>query len=490
KLQDTLDDRTAALRNLERDHAAQTLHLERLEEAHQIAREELYEARVEADQLRDNHMNALSEENPDAESVLKRHIEELDQRIMRRNEQIGIQQNEYRRLDMNLKIAEEAAENMRTELEELRVQRVWLEEDASNVRQERNQALRDLDDVRVELDDARTSLEKLETTNSINEKARSEEAATLIELVFSSRAEIQAIKLSAKQEGSHICDSQPPPASSSVQDASVQATGDNEPTQELEEAKRAIEALTNAQSQDLERLRDAEQLNTRLQASLEEATSRGDTLASQLRRATELAREELENRLVTLEEQVESLSAEVEILEERLAEGQEQLTTVLEQNGDLEDQVTDLQSQAIISSKEAQERAAEWEAEIDILRTERDRLSQRDTEFIDLLQRHEVLEREHSAALLVVTDSEKLKDQLNDLQAEKEEYTLTVDKLSSEVEVYRIEREEFLSKLSDLESLRATLLDRTQELEDVQASRQQVEDELNALQESMTQLQQ
>ncbi|PVF98225.1 hypothetical protein CPB86DRAFT_384551 [Serendipita vermifera] len=490
KLQDTLDDRTATLRNLERDHAAQTLHLERLEEAHQIAREELYEARVEADQLRNDHMNTLSEENPDAQSALMRHIEELDQRIMRRNEQIGIQQNEYRRLDMNLKIAEEAAENMRTELEELRVQRVWLEEDASNVRQERNLALRELEDVRVELDNVRTSLEKLETTNSTNEEARSKEAATLIELVFSSRAEIQAIKLSAKEEGSNACDPQLPLASSSVQDASVQVISDNESMQELEEAKRAIETLTNARIQESERLHNAEQRNTELQASLEEATSRGDALASQLRRATELAREELENRLVTLEEQVESLSVEVETLEERLAEGQEQLTMVLEQNGDLENQVTDLQSQAAASSKEAEQKAAEWEAEINELRTERDQLSQRDAEYVDLLQKHEVLEREHSAALLVVTGSEKLKEQLDALQADTVEYNLTVDKLSLEVENYRVEREEFLSKLSDLDSLRANLRDRTQELEALQASRQQVEDELIALQDSMTQLQQ
>lgn len=88
-----------------------------------------------------------------------KYIEELELRVDRRTEQIGIHQHEIRRLQTNLQIAEEAIDSMRSELEVLRCEHACLEEDAHRVRESWAFDKQALEKVDMELDEVKGKLE-------------------------------------------------------------------------------------------------------------------------------------------------------------------------------------------------------------------------------------------------------------------------------------------------------------------------------------------
>jgi hypothetical protein len=93
-------------------------------------------------------------------SAAAKRIEELELRVDRRTEQIGIHQHEVRRLQTNLQIAEEAIDSMRLELETLRSERACLEEDAHCVRESWAFDKHALEKVDAELDEVKGELER------------------------------------------------------------------------------------------------------------------------------------------------------------------------------------------------------------------------------------------------------------------------------------------------------------------------------------------
>lgn len=93
-------------------------------------------------------------------SATAKHIEELEFRVDRRTEQIGIHQHEIRRLQTNLQIAEEAIDSMRLELEVLRSERACLEEDAHRVRESWAFDKHALEKVDAELDEVKGELDR------------------------------------------------------------------------------------------------------------------------------------------------------------------------------------------------------------------------------------------------------------------------------------------------------------------------------------------
>lgn len=97
---------------------------------------------------------------PYSSGASAKYIEELELRVERRTEQIGIHQHEIRRLQTNLQIAEEAIESMRLELEMLRSERACLEEDAHHVRESWAFDKQALEKVDAELDEVKGELER------------------------------------------------------------------------------------------------------------------------------------------------------------------------------------------------------------------------------------------------------------------------------------------------------------------------------------------
>ena len=109
-----------------------------------------------------------------------KHIIELELRVDRRTEQIGIHQHEIRRLQTNLQIAEEAIDSMRSELEVLRSERACLEEDAHRVRESWAFDKQALEKVDVELDEVKGELERKGT----GLLKRNEEVVEVLKVLF------------------------------------------------------------------------------------------------------------------------------------------------------------------------------------------------------------------------------------------------------------------------------------------------------------------
>jgi hypothetical protein len=93
-------------------------------------------------------------------SAAAKRIEELELRVDRCTEQIGIHQHEIRCLQTNLQIAEEAIGSMRLELETLRSERACLEEDAHRVHESWTFDKHALEKVDAELDEVKGELER------------------------------------------------------------------------------------------------------------------------------------------------------------------------------------------------------------------------------------------------------------------------------------------------------------------------------------------
>lgn len=106
------------------------------------------------------HNPSLLRAHPYSSSATAKRIEELELRVDRRTEQIGIHQHEIRRLQTNLQIAEETIDSMRLELEVLRSERACLEEDAHRVRESWAFDKHALEKVDVELDEVKGELDR------------------------------------------------------------------------------------------------------------------------------------------------------------------------------------------------------------------------------------------------------------------------------------------------------------------------------------------
>lgn len=474
KLEATLDEETAHYRDLERDNSTQAIAYQRLEETHNILREELYEARMEADQLRNDHMNTLANESPDAQSALQGHIDELDARIMRRNEQIGAQQNDIRRLDMNLKIAEAAVDEMRMELGELRGQNISLEEDAATVRQERNLAERELENARAELDTLRVSLDKQESLFHESEAGREQEVATLVEVISNHGLQIRQVSKYLEETQAEIYDLQARLAEHHNVDDSRSISDDQR--EELENLKQIIAELSARREEDSgltsEYVRKAENLEQQLQ----EAKERGDALATQLCRSDQLARDEVSTRINDLEEQIDSLSTEVETLEERLAEGQQHVQIVLKQNGDLENQLGELEAAASTTSREHKSKVEDLEAQIKSLNEELDgEHHSNQAEHDRLLQELESLQEEYEAAREICKELDETKARALTLQAEGQALSTQLEQVSLDLQTQKLEKAELLQQVSVVEDLRVTVQSQEARLQVAQTARVQAE---------------
>ncbi|KAG8829353.1 hypothetical protein FRC17_006717 [Serendipita sp. 399] len=462
KLQTSLEEQIAALKNLERDHTAQAVHIQRLEEVNNIAREELYEARIEADQLRNDHLNTFAQEDSEAQIALQRHIEELDARIIRRNEQIGTQQNEIRRLDMNLRIAENAVEEVRKELGELRSQRDWLESDAQTVRDERNHAQRELDACRNELDILRAEFETQCAALKLSSQSRDVEVTTLIEVISSLALKARtAVHSSVKQES----------AEQTVQSITIaSAEHPLRPTAEDHEiqimaGRSSVTSETSQREQDLEKL-------------LQEATSRGDTLAAQLRRSSEVAREEVANHTAVLEERIETLSTEVESLEDRLAEAQRHLDDVLQQNGELEDQVCTLETETLAATREHEEAMEKIRLQLEEVDQTR---AQEKKEHLGLLDRFQVLEERCSNAEESAGKVQNLEAQISEQEGAKTKLLEEIDQLQATIEAKAVEIDDLTDRIEELDRLKEVLAVTSQELTAKRTIQADLEEELSSL---------
>ncbi|KAF8971725.1 hypothetical protein BDZ97DRAFT_1784777 [Flammula alnicola] len=232
------------LEDLESDRDSLTLQVTNLTTDLQVAQDELTNAESRYTNLQFHQLNSMT--SSEATRTLREHIEELEMRVMRRTEQIGIHQHDIRRLETNLRLQEERLNELMTELEMMAAQKDAMVEDCADAREARDEAL-----TRVEaLED---DLEALEGRNSENKALVTSLIAVIADTVSRAREAIRQAR--SQTTGVH-------------QDLSASQEQRTEVQQELDEKIASLMSLTRESEEHRDELE--KELSTLAQSLQEE----------------------------------------------------------------------------------------------------------------------------------------------------------------------------------------------------------------------------
>ncbi len=138
------------LEELESERDSLALQLTNLMTDLQIAQDELGNAETRYTNLQFHQLNTMT--SNEATRTLREHIEELEGRVMRRTEQIGVHQHDIRRLETNLRLQEERLIEMTSELEMITAQKDAMVEDCADAREARDEALALVETLEVDIE--------------------------------------------------------------------------------------------------------------------------------------------------------------------------------------------------------------------------------------------------------------------------------------------------------------------------------------------------
>ena len=120
----------------------------------------------------------------DVSQSLRMQVEDLEDRVLRRTEQIGIHQHDIRRLETNLRLQEERVAEMTLELEMISAQKEAMVEDCADAREARDDAVRKVETMDMEMEELEGRAELLEGMLESLERERDQEVTTLIAITF------------------------------------------------------------------------------------------------------------------------------------------------------------------------------------------------------------------------------------------------------------------------------------------------------------------
>ena len=142
-----------------------------------LAQEEFAEAENRYCALQAQQLSSMS--SSDVTHSLREQIKELEMRVLRRTEQIGIHQHDIRRLETNLRLQEERVGEMTAELETLATQKDAMVEDCADAREARDEAIQRCEKLEMDVEGLEMRLEQ-------SEMGREQEAMSLIGLIVDS----------------------------------------------------------------------------------------------------------------------------------------------------------------------------------------------------------------------------------------------------------------------------------------------------------------
>jgi chromosome segregation ATPase len=284
---------------------------------------------------------------------LKEQIEELEGRVARRTEQIGIHQHDIKRLETNLKLQEDRIAEMTNELEIAMSEKESMVEDCADAREARDRALRKADD----LEDA---VETLGTQRRSFEAQRDTEVSALVEVWSStlakSRSSVTRLRAAAHEASAANLDlSQRLQFISAEHDSALSLLKRQASELELdrraavahrEEARNAVVALAVVRTTDAEHRRaiqqDRERICALLSATRDELNDRLEEIGSlqdrlQGRRTQELAESTEEQARHSVEvAKLKAANADLSQvraeLEDELAQSRKELLLAAEQH--------------------------------------------------------------------------------------------------------------------------------------------------------------
>ncbi|KAF8640460.1 hypothetical protein AX17_000124 [Amanita inopinata Kibby_2008] len=161
-LEGQISDLSRALENAESERDSLSLQVTNLTSELQSTQKELSDAETRYSSLQFHQLSTLS--TNEANRVLRDQLKEMEMRVARRTEQIGIHQHDIRRLETNLRLQEERLCEMTADLETLAAQKDAMVEDCADAREARDTALARVETLEMELETSEGKLEQSDTT--------------------------------------------------------------------------------------------------------------------------------------------------------------------------------------------------------------------------------------------------------------------------------------------------------------------------------------
>lgn len=143
------------LEDAETDRDSLSVELTNINAELETLRHQLNDAESRYANLQFHQLNAMS--SSEVVQTLRQRIEELEQRVLRRNEQIGVHQHDVRRLETNLKLSEERLSELTSELETMAAEKDAMIEDCAEAREARDEAIHRVETLEEELEIAEAS---------------------------------------------------------------------------------------------------------------------------------------------------------------------------------------------------------------------------------------------------------------------------------------------------------------------------------------------
>lgn len=141
------------------------------------AQDELAASQDRYNALRTQQLNDMS--TSEMTRALKDHIQELELRVLRRTEQIGIHQHDIHRLETNMKLQEERIAEMTSELEVLGAQKEAMVEDCAEARESRDRAIQKLEAAEEDIERLEELLDQMKRDSEAQLATMSSEVARL-----------------------------------------------------------------------------------------------------------------------------------------------------------------------------------------------------------------------------------------------------------------------------------------------------------------------
>ncbi|TFK41836.1 hypothetical protein BDQ12DRAFT_677245 [Crucibulum laeve] len=154
---DDVNDLTRRLEDIESERDSLILQLTNLTTDLSNAQQQLENAESRYSSLQFHQFSDMT--SNEATRALREQIVELEHRVMRRTEQIGIHQHDIRRLETNLRLQEERLTEMTAELEMLAEQKDAMVEDCADARDARDEALSRVETLEEQVEDLESALE-------------------------------------------------------------------------------------------------------------------------------------------------------------------------------------------------------------------------------------------------------------------------------------------------------------------------------------------
>ncbi|KAF8506642.1 hypothetical protein F5888DRAFT_17858 [Russula emetica] len=172
ELQSDLAGKTARLSNITRSlEDAETernslkVEVVNLQNDMALAQEELKQAEQRYSNLQNQQLSSMS--TTQVNRKLKEQIEDLEGRVARRTEQIGIHQHDIKRLETNLRLQEDRIAEMTTELEVAMSEKESMVEDCADAREARDRTLKKAEDLEEAMETLETQLQSLEEQREV-----------------------------------------------------------------------------------------------------------------------------------------------------------------------------------------------------------------------------------------------------------------------------------------------------------------------------------